>query len=1432
MRSGQAPGRQRSASPWPWRWRPTTVLAPIIGPGRRQFRVRLPAGECGAPLLAVIVTPRVLGVRAAEEADVRAAAKRVRRYVEGPRNSDGVFDGVVAYYAATANGLALGRVGGAGSAGLGLERFVSGRQLQHLLAGQHPTTGAPLLGATGAAGRAGGAPKGSRSTAADGPDDELLSLAEASHLAGVSPAYLRRLAEQNATAGSEPAPPADGAAQDRLAAVRDPSSGAWRVRRAEVKRYIADREPPATVIAYDFVCAAPKSVSLLWAFGDERMRRQIGAAMLASVDVALGYLEEHGARGLVGGRMHRGEGLVVASYLHDVARTIEPHLHVHNLVANIVRIPRSDVAGNPVVDDNGVPIIDSRAVDGTAMLDHSLTAGYLAGAELRHQLARRLGVEWALPHNGVAEIASFPPDLLREFSTARARLLAEHASWQLDNPTAATLEAARRQTRDPKPVLADSEIAARQRRQLAALGWTPEAITSLIAGRPRRPTEVSDDEIAELFEQLSGPSGVTEKQTTFTPQHVRRAIAAWAGERLDADRIDALAEQFLADERVLLVGSANRRAARSEPEAVYTTAGLLAVEDELLHLASEGAVARTGRWLCPVADDLVDEGVQAAETQLREETGDPTAALAGEQAVMMRTLVNSGDLLRCAIGPAGTGKTEALRAGVAAWTSAGYAVIGTAARGMQAERLGTTLGIASDNLAALLARWDSAEDGQHAATLQPGTVIVVDEATQVDSRQATRLLRWATLTGSTVIAIGDPAQLGAVGAGGWFDAVVNAAERVPRLEHIHRQAGPELAGVRAALTDLRSGTPAGVQRALQRLAAEGRASVFHERTDLYDQVVADWYADRAERRAAVDSGRRPPKVSRMMAPTVAQCATLNRGARQLLVDDGTVTGQPISTGRHDFAVGDEVVTLTQRGHTLLAEGADKSDYVRTGTVGIVVAVHADHDHPEQQHVVVDFEGKGRVVVPWEYLTFEFSDGRRGGLTHGYALTADRAQGSTMDAARGVASDATRRDALYVMLSRGQRHIAAYLIRGQDLRRGANDEEFLPELTDRRTTLEAVIDRARRHRAEELAVDFDPLAVTADHLARRYLLHDLTRRRLDLPDPAIPMAALHRAESAAAARAGAAGIANPHPAVVETLGARPSGGQHRAQWDIAARAVAIYTARHRPALTGGTADSAHAPSQLLGPRPPAEGDHRAAAVGLIEAWADRLPADVASRFWRARERAARHSAVAGVHALLAHGVAPSDIARSLATTPPDGSTAAAVLAGRVSKLCADRGIDPGGYQDPPPAPHDEWDAAILAVRRAQTARHYARPLPEVTAERHATSDPHLADILTAALDAHVDQAVHRAANGDIPAYLTGLLGPRHDDTTRWDHDCREIETWRHYRLGLLFGHSAESDSDDPLLAALGPRPADRAGAYTWDRLASGQDRLDLGLDHAI
>jgi hypothetical protein len=157
----------------------------------------------------------------------------------------------------------------------------------------------------------------------------------------------------------------------------------------------------------------------------------------------------------------------------------------------------------------------------------------------------------------------------------------------------------------------------------------------------------------------------------------------------------------------------------------------------------------------------------------------------------------------------------------------------------------------------LLDAVDANPTGNLADVWPAGSILIVDEATQVGTRDAARLLAYAARTGTVVILLGDPAQLGSVAAGGWFRHLVETTPNVPTLTTVHRQAGPEMAAVRAALDALRaeSGTPLA---ALERLAAAGKIHLVEDPGELFAQVVADWYA---ERRRQLDATTTKPDAA-------------------------------------------------------------------------------------------------------------------------------------------------------------------------------------------------------------------------------------------------------------------------------------------------------------------------------------------------------------------------------------------------------------------------------------------------------------------------------------------------------------------------------------------------------------------------------------------
>src|SRR5918994_7746542 len=168
------------------------------------------------------------------------------------------------------------------------------------------------------------------------------------------------------------------------------------------------------VPGFDVTFSAPKSVSVLWATGDERTAGLIRDAHERSVEAALGFLEREAAFTRLGTDGHtaaRGSGFVAASFRHRMSRAGDPQLHTHVLVANLVKT------------EDG----KWRTLDGQRLYRRAKTAGYLYQAHLRAELSRELGVGWHEVHRGAAEIVGVPDATLRAFSRRRREIEARMA---------------------------------------------------------------------------------------------------------------------------------------------------------------------------------------------------------------------------------------------------------------------------------------------------------------------------------------------------------------------------------------------------------------------------------------------------------------------------------------------------------------------------------------------------------------------------------------------------------------------------------------------------------------------------------------------------------------------------------------------------------------------------------------------------------------------------------------------------------------------------------------------------------------------------------------------------------------------------------------------------------------------------------------------
>jgi hypothetical protein len=273
------------------------------------------------------------------------------------------------------------------------------------------------------------------------------------------------------------------------------------------------------VAAWDVTFSADKSVSLLWALGDDQTRSEVLAAFEEATSQALAYLEsvasstrgaskiplvdENGHPVLTenGSPRFRVEtwpiatsGYVAASFTEFTSRADDPQIHTHVVVANKVK---------------GTDRI-WRTVDGRLLFRYQLAAGYLHEAVLRRELTQRLGVRWQPVHHGMADIAGFTRPQIEAFSRRRRQLEA----WRQDQglpDTPAARQVAVLATRPPKIDHPLGDLEADWKRRAVEVGLTPDQLTQVMGGS----REVTPVDTQVLFDSLASPAGLTERASTF-----------------------------------------------------------------------------------------------------------------------------------------------------------------------------------------------------------------------------------------------------------------------------------------------------------------------------------------------------------------------------------------------------------------------------------------------------------------------------------------------------------------------------------------------------------------------------------------------------------------------------------------------------------------------------------------------------------------------------------------------------------------------------------------------------------------------------------------------------------------------------------------------------------------------------------------------------
>jgi conjugative relaxase-like TrwC/TraI family protein len=545
-------------------------------------------------------------------------------------------------------------------------------------------------------------------------------------------------------------------------------------------------------VAFDFTLSVPKSVSLMWALGDDHMATEVVAAVETANRVAIDFLEREACgvrRGHAGIDHLAGAGFVVASFRHGTSRAGDPQLHVHNLIANLGLGP-----------DGRFTAIDSELV-----YRWSFATSHVFECVLRAELAARLGTLFTPIEKGTCDVAGIPADVRRAFSQRRAEIVDYMEERGMTSRRAA--EFANLQTRKTKDrERGEPALRAEWRERVEGLGF--DMSTLMLIPRPVV-LDVDDATVAAFL---------TDSDATFARQDAYVAVARLAGEGADLAQIDERVESFLAGPAAVAL----------RPGELWTTPEILTVEQRSVAIAAAGLGCGAG-----VASSVEVERAIAARPSLSD-----------EQATMVRAICESGNRYDTVIGRAGAGKTFTLDGARDAWEASGYRLLGTApsARAAQELRAGATIDSRSaDRLLTALAHGRERMDER--------TIVVLDEGGMLGTRRLAALLDYVEQGNGKLVAIGDPKQLPEIDAGGLFAGIARRNGYVELTEN-RRQLDPD---EREALAALRAGR---VADAVGHMDRNGQPVTAPNADQIRDALAGDWHELRRSGSDAVMMARR------------------------------------------------------------------------------------------------------------------------------------------------------------------------------------------------------------------------------------------------------------------------------------------------------------------------------------------------------------------------------------------------------------------------------------------------------------------------------------------------------------------------------------------------------------------------------------------------
>lgn len=778
----------------------------------------------------------------------------------------------------------------------------------------------------------------------------------------------------------------------------DPITGAFLRQRRSADRIGADGTTQSHGRhLYDFTISAPKSVSVLADLGADK--RLIDAHQRAVAE-ALHELELHAAARVrrKGANQDRTTGnLVIAVYHHDTSRELDPQLHTHAVAANLTY---DGVEGR------------WKALQATGIYERRsyLTEVY------RNALARevrRLGYETDSRRNAKGldcgfEIRGVPEAILERFS---------QRSRQRDQAISRFIE-----TKGRPPTDNEIAILVRDSRSDKLIEISTEKLKALQRAR----LMIQDDTLMKNLVGKARGCEVAFDHSGSSLQYAKEHVF----ERVSVARDHEILTEALRHGR----GRISFEELKESLALEESRDGILRHGDEI---ATKASLRREREMI-----DFINRGLGACPRLSGNNRFEPAARLNSERKQVIEFVLDSRDRAVNIRGAAGTGKTatlEELRRGLVESGHRLLAVAPTRSAVGELHKVGFKDAVTIERLL---------QDRDLQSRLS-NQVVIVDEAGMVSGRQMWALLQLAERHSARIVFSGDTKQIRSVEA---CDAL-RILEKESRLrsveiQQVQRQISQDY---REAIKELRRDPdrglcrlnsigavrevswlerPQAVAQAFAEAEGNGRTALVvcatHEEIDRITEAIRSSRKRQGKLGQSVEIG----KFVSLNWTLAQKCDVKNFRPGQMLVFHRAVKGiEKNEALRVANVSGRGVIARNRLGEELLITArqsksfdlCEKHDFEISPGEKILLTANREEAGFRAVNgevvTVVRVDCRKRVhladgrVIPETYRQF----------THGYAITAHRSQGKSVDSVI-ISADGMRKELFYVAASRGRENV--------------------------------------------------------------------------------------------------------------------------------------------------------------------------------------------------------------------------------------------------------------------------------------------------------------------------------------------------------------------------------------------------------------------------